>query len=900
MTEPDVFSGGDGREFALDRFQREAIEHFDSGSSVLVAAPTGSGKTVIAEHAIERTLEAGRRTFYTSPIKALANQKYRDFCARYGPDQVGLLTGDLSIRGEAAIVVMTTEVLRNMLYEHAAAVRSLGCVVLDEVHYLQDRQRGPVWEEVLLNLPTNIRTVSLSATVSNLDEFVGWLRTVRGDTALVVEHERAVPLEHRLAVAQRHSEVTDVVPLLNRKRKLSNEARRYADEGASKSRNQQGGRDRGGRNSRSRGGRNSRSRSKWVPPRRSVLADELIVDRLGPLIWFIFSRAGCDEAVEQCRRAGLRYTTAEEGDLLADILFDATAEINDDDWHTLALDDWQQAFERGIASHHAGLIPAVKEAVEKAFAAGLLHVVFATETLALGVNLPARTVVLERLLKYNGEGHELLTPIEFTQLTGRAGRRGLDDEGTAVVCWSARVPVPDVAKLAASTDFPLRSAFAPNYNMVANLVRVADREAARDFASRSFAQYQRDEHARVLVDEADELRNELHQHELDIACEHGDVRQWLAGDHAALADDEELGGLRPGDVIAGPGDEPYMVISVAHRGDGVVLRIVNGQGRERRFARGQLRSPIRTLGEETPPRGVAAASAPGQKWAIEVLQHSYQFEATGVGACPELSRHERALQDLERAERRLAKLERRLERSSSRLVAEFDSVADILHERGFAHDWQLTDKGELLAEVHGETEAVLAEALHRGTFDGLEAPELAAVLSALVYEARSNDDPPPFRWPTKAVRQACMAIQKFGDELAVTELARLHRRLTRRPDPGLVDVVYRWALGEPLELVLDPETSGGDFVRSMRQVADLCRQIASIKGPLAELASDANYCVNRGVVRAVNDLPHNDPVDPNDPEDQDSLDAAVDEDAPGENDPDDHLDDDIDRERHAD
>lgn len=855
----DTESPTSERGFVLDRFQREAIDHFDAGSSVLVAAPTGSGKTIIAEHAIEQMLGVGRRTFYTSPIKALANQKYRDFCVRYGPDRVGLLTGDLSVRGDADIVVMTTEVLRNMLYERSDAVRSLGCVILDEVHYLQDRQRGPVWEEVLLNLPTTIRTVSLSATVSNLEEFVGWLRSIRGDTALVVERERPVPLEHRLAVAERGSDVSNVVPLLNRKRKLSNDARRYAGNArpGSSGRSNRG---------RSRGGRQHRERSKWMPPRRSILADELIVDRLGPLIWFIFSRAGCDEAVEQCRRAGLRYTTAEEGDRLADILFEATAEINDADWNTLAMDDWQQAFERGIASHHAGLIPAVKEAVETAFAEGLLHVVFATETLALGVNLPARSVVLERLLKYDGEGHNLLTPIEFTQLTGRAGRRGLDDAGTAVVCWSARVPVPDIAELAASTDFPLRSAFAPNYNMVANLIRTADREAARDFANRSFAQYQRDEHARELVEQADELRGEMADCEADIACDLGDVRTWLARTgNTALVGDEELGQLRPGDVIAGNGDQPHMVISVAHRGDGVVVRAMNAAGRERRIRRGEMPAPVRTLGEETPPRGVAPASSPGQTWAKELLQDRYSFEPVGVGACPELARHEAALDDQARIRRRLDKLERRLERSSSRLVAEFDAVADILHARGFASDWNLTDKGQLLAEVHGETEAVVAEALHREFFAGLDAPELAAVLSSLVYEARSNDDPPPFRWPSKAVKQACLSLQKVADELAVAEQAHLRRVLTRRPDPGLADVVYRWALGEPLELVLDPDRAGGDFVRSMRQVADLCRQIASIKGPIAELASDANYCVNRGVVRAVNDLPQNDDLRADDP-----------------------------------
>jgi len=846
------------RGFTLDRFQHEAIDHFDAGASVLVAAPTGSGKTVIAEHAIERTLATGLRTFYTSPIKALANQKYRDFCERYGPDKVGLLTGDLSIRGDSAIVVMTTEVLRNMLYERAHALRSLGCVVLDEVHYLQDRQRGPVWEEVLLNLPTDIRTVSLSATVSNLEEFVGWLRMVRGDTALILETERPVPLEHRLAVAERGAADTHVVPLLNRKRKLSDEARRFASspQGRGRQRGSQRERDRRNR----RGGRDRQARSPWLPPRRSILADELIVDRLGPLIWFIFSRAGCDEAVEQCRKAGLRYTTAEEADELADILFNATAEINDDDWRTLALDDWQQAFERGIASHHAGLIPAVKEAVETAFAAGLLHIVFATETLALGVNLPARTVVLERLLKYNGEGHELLTPIEFTQLTGRAGRRGLDDEGTAVVCWSARVPVPEVAELAASTDYPLRSAFAPNYNMVANLVRVADRAAARDFATRSFAQYQRDEHARELREQADTLHEDIANCEDQITCEFGDVRRWLARDDDRRADDDDLGQLRPGQVVAGPGDEPYLVISVAHRGDGMTIRMINQDGFERRARRGDLAAPIVVLGEESPPPGVAAASKPGQAWATALLAERYAHEPTGVGACPKLVDHERALDDQARLERRLNKLERRLERSGSRLVAEFDSVADILHERGFATDWKLTNKGELLAQVHGETEAVIAEALHRKTFDGLDAAELAAVLSALVYEARSNDDPPPFRWPTRAVRNACLTLQKIADEFAVAEQAHLKRLLTRRPDPGLVDVVYRWALGEPLELVLNEEQSGGDFVRSMRMVADLCRQIAALKGPIGELASDANYCINRGVVRAVNDLPHPDEV----------------------------------------
>ena len=458
------------RDFPLDRFQREAIEAFDDGESVLVSAPTGAGKTVIAEHAIERMLQAGQRMFYTSPIKALANQKFRDFGRRYGTDNVGLLTGDITIRGDAPVVVMTTEVLRNMLYEGSGRIRDLGCVVLDEVHYLQDKQRGPVWEEVLLNLPRDVRTVSLSATVSNVGEFVDWLTTVRGPTRLVEERTRPVPLRHLFAATHKESRYIHREPLL-KGRRLAVQSEKFRPE---RSRAKSSDR-------RRRGGRDNRPTSKWAPPRRSELVDDLIADDQGPVIWFIFSRAGCDEAVQQCRKAGLRYTNDDEADELAAILHDATRDIDDDDWYSLGLDAWQESFEAGIASHHAGLIPAVKEAVEKAFVQGLISAVFATETLALGVNLPARTVVLEKLVKYNGETHELLTPLQFTQLAGRAGRRGLDDEGTVVSCWSQRTKVDDVAELAASTDFPLRSAFAPNYNMVANLIRHADRETARRF-----------------------------------------------------------------------------------------------------------------------------------------------------------------------------------------------------------------------------------------------------------------------------------------------------------------------------------------------------------------------------------------------------------------------------------
>ncbi len=833
------------RDFPLDRFQREAIEAFDDGESVLVSAPTGAGKTVIAEHAIERMLQAGQRMFYTSPIKALANQKFRDFGRRYGTDNVGLLTGDITIRGDAPVVVMTTEVLRNMLYEGSGRIRDLGCVVLDEVHYLQDKQRGPVWEEVLLNLPRDVRTVSLSATVSNVGEFVDWLTTVRGPTRLVEERTRPVPLRHLFAATHKESRYTHREPLLKGRRLAVQSEKFRPERSRAKSSDRR----------RRRGGRDNRPTSKWAPPRRSELVDDLIADDQGPVIWFIFSRAGCDEAVQQCRKAGLRYTNDDEADELAAILHDATRDIDDDDWYSLGLDAWQESFEAGIASHHAGLIPAVKEAVEKAFVRGLISAVFATETLALGVNLPARTVVLEKLVKYNGETHELLTPLQFTQLAGRAGRRGLDDEGTVVSCWSQRTKVDDVAELAASTDFPLRSAFAPNYNMVANLIRHADRETARRFVTQSFAQFQRDKN--VVTAEARQVAivDQIEAAQRDVHCDHGDVVAWLAEQSSqALADDDELGQLRPGSVIAhGAG---AIVASVAHRGGGLVVRTLDAQGRTASYGQGDLPSPISVLGYEQLPPGLAPTSHEAADWAMRQLAANWTIAQTGgVGACDQLDRHLAGIKEIERLELKLAKQQARADRRQGALVAEFDAVADILHEQGFAADWHLNRKGHILTNVHGEAEAVLAEALEHGVFNGLDGPELAAVLSALVYETRGVGRGPSFRWPTSRVRKTTGRLQQMANRLRNLEQLRLDDFLTREPDPGLVETVYGWALGEPLDVVLDEEMTGGDFVRSMRMVVDICRQVASVAdGELREAARDAVYAIDRGVVRGASDL----------------------------------------------
>ena len=371
--------------FGLDRYQVLACQALEAGKGVLVAAPTGSGKTVVGEFAIHLALATGRKCFYTTPIKALSNQKYGDLVARYGAERVGLLTGDNSINGEAPVVVMTTEVLRNMLYAGSSTLADLGYVVMDEVHYLADRFRGAVWEEVIIHLPDSVTVVALSATVSNAEEFGAWLEAVRGETAIVVEEHRPVPLwQHVMAGSRMHDLfVDDDQRIVNPElvRLARDEERRLEQRGS-------------GRRTRDRR-RPGGTRTPW----RSEVADRLERDGLLPAIYFLFSRAGCDEAVRQCLHAGLRLTTSEERREIRETALAATLDLPDEDLAALGFDEWLEALERGLAAHHAGLLPVFKEIVEGLFQRGLIKVVFATETLALGINMPAKSVVLERLVK---------------------------------------------------------------------------------------------------------------------------------------------------------------------------------------------------------------------------------------------------------------------------------------------------------------------------------------------------------------------------------------------------------------------------------------------------------------------------------------------------------------------
>ena len=559
-TDPELASFRALYDFDFDDFQVAACGALGAGSGVLVAAPTGSGKTVIGEYAVHLALAQGRKCFYTTPIKALSNQKYADLVRRYDSRTVGLLTGDNSINGDAPVVVMTTEVLRNMLYTGSAALSGLGYVVLDEVHYLADRSRGAVWEEVIIHLPESVRVVALSATVSNAEEFGEWLDQVRGGTAVIVDEQRPVPLwQHVLAGNRLYDLFTDVpTATAGDDARVNPELLRVAQRDTWIE-----------RKAPARPGRGGRRPRRFAPAYRPDVISRLDASGLLPAITFIFSRAGCDAAVEQCLVAGLRLTTPEEAEAIQQVAERRTADIPPEDLTVLGYGEWLDGLRRGIAAHHAGMLPAFKEVVEELFAAGLVRAVFATETLALGINMPARTVVIEKLDKWNGETHANLTAGEYTQLTGRAGRRGIDVEGHAVVLWQPGMDPGAVAGLASTRTYPLNSSFRPSYNMAVNLTGWAGRARASTLLESSFAQFQADRGVVGLTRQVRKNRQAMAELATAMTCDKGDFAEYaelrrslseregdLSRTRASSRRAEaarSLSLLRPGDIIRVPG-----------------------------------------------------------------------------------------------------------------------------------------------------------------------------------------------------------------------------------------------------------------------------------------------------------------------------------------------------------
>jgi ATP-dependent RNA helicase HelY len=899
QSEPELASFRALYDFGFDDFQVDACRALGAGHGVLVAAPTGSGKTVVGEFAVHLALAQGRKCFYTTPIKALSNQKYTDLVRRYDHHTVGLLTGDNSINGDAPVVVMTTEVLRNMLYTGSAALAGLGYVVLDEVHYLADSSRGAVWEEVIIHLPESVRVVALSATVSNAEEFGEWLDQVRGGTTVIVDEHRPVPLWQHVLVGNRLYDLfTDESADLGGRppqalpqghSRVNPELLRVAQRDTWIERKAPPRPSRGGRGGLSGGpgGRPPRPARRFPRAYRPDVISRLDASGLLPAITFIFSRAGCDAAVQQCLAAGLRLTTPEEAEVIQQTAERRTADIPPEDLTVLGYGEWLDGLRRGIAAHHAGMLPAFKEVVEELFAAGLVRAVFATETLALGINMPARTVVIEKLDKWNGETHANLTAGEYTQLTGRAGRRGIDVEGHAVVLWQPGMDPAAVGGLASTRTYPLNSSFRPSYNMAVNLTGWAGRARASALLESSFAQFQADRGVVGLARQVRKNRQTMTELAASMACSEGDFAEYAQlrrslsereGDLSrALATSRRaeaarsLSQLRPGDIIRVPGGRRAGLAIVLQPGQHPAAGngrpvgpgpLVLTEGRQvKRLAMADFPVPaevidkIRIPGSFSPrspqhrkdltatmrnrlashhldgarPVKRPARSADTERASdAEVTDLRQRVRRHPCHDCPDREQHARYAERYLRLARETETLERRMAGRSHVIARTFDRVCRVLERLGYLAADTVTPDGRRLAGLYTELDLLASECMRRGLWDDLSPAELAACVSALSFESRQADDTHPPRLPKGAVPEVLAGMTRTWSELDQLEKDN-DLSFLREPDLGFAWAAYRWARGVKLESVLEesPDLTPGDFVRSVKQLIDLLDQIAA-------------------------------------------------------------------------
>lgn len=827
--------------FEVDDFQDKALRGLEDGDNVLVAAPTGAGKTVIADFAVFLAQRRNLKAFYTTPIKALSNQKYHDLAKIYGKENVGLLTGDISINPEATIVVMTTEVLRNMLYEHSVTLDALRYVILDEIHFLGDPFRGQVWEEVIINLPRRVKIIGLSATVSNIEDFGAWIESVRGKTQLIVSEHRPVPLEQSVIVQSSPEHAPEIIDLqgwgsgpanvnpelLQRLRELNHRAstRQEALEharGAERGRRGRHGRGRfrgrGGSSHRFGGDRPVR---RYYPSRPDVV-DELDYQGFLPAIYFIFARKGCERAVEECINAGLTLTTESEArriGRIADTMVAGT--LSTQDLKALRYSSFRFALEHGFAAHHAGMVALFREIVETCFEQGLIKVVFATETLALGINMPARSVVIEKLDKFNGVGRVPLTPGQYTQLTGRAGRRGIDTLGHAIVVDHDGLDPASLAALSSKRVYPLHSSFRPSFNMAINLLNHLDFDSARHTLDKSFAQWEANEDSSQLEEQIDDVREEIDGYDQNLTCRYGNIHEFLL--------------LRE--------------------------RLTNlERGERRKLRHTQFRTPLER-------------KRAFQRLDDEIARTRREERQHPCNDCPDLQRHLRWGRRWLSAHKRLTRLQDQYKWRTGLVSRRFELICSILLDLGYLegnhpNEYALTAKGQILRRLYTEKDLLLAQCLEEHVFDGLDAQQLASVVSAFIYEPRREESS---RFPSHfpGGRKGAIAVR-------VSEMEDIWDSLDYEVeehglDPldqlsyGIANVIFDWSAEKPLlDVMRENDIQPGDFVRTCKRLCDVLGQVrdaaaaqtlayphspdAAAWDKLSHIADDAYSIVNRGVV----------------------------------------------------
>jgi len=758
--------------FKLDGFQVDALEKIEQNKSIVVCAPTGAGKTVIAEFAVIKALKENKRVFYTTPLKALSNQKYCDFSETYGSEKVGLLTGDISINRDAQIVVMTTEVYRNMLYGTNLGkiednLKNVKTVILDEVHYMNDEQRGTVWEESIIYSPCNIQIIALSATIANSDELTGWINSVHGATELIYTDFRPVPLRH---FYYSQSAPDEILPLLSPGGKLNSKIKP------------------------------EKKQPRYIKKSREFSPAKLVKilhnqDML-PAIYFAFSRKRCDEYMKDC--SNLKILNKFEEKRLLQIIDEY---IIDNPY--LSKHKYLEYLYAGVASHHAGLLPAWKVLVEKLFKQGLIKVVFATETLAAGINMPARTTVISSISKRTDDGHRILTPSEFLQMSGRAGRRGMDDIGYVVVMGNSYQTPEDAAQLATSSADPLESRFSPSYSMVLNLLQRFSVEESRELILKSFGYYTSTNRLKPLYGEMNEIKSKIEEYKA-FKC------PW----NLTNEDLEEYNKLK----------NQY----VQHR------KITN-------TLRKQAKQSGRKQADEVKEYELKTK---------EFLKKSEKYKCT---ICKLYNKHIKGIEILERLNSRFSRINRVIEFEKDIYWRNFVNLMNVLTEMKYLDGNYPTKIGFALTGIRAENELFFAEIVLSGLLDSLSFSELAGIVCAL------STDETRVQLYTKFSASPNLRKVRADCEHIMKKLYKIQKKynvdMPFLLNPQFSPLIEYWTQGGEWDYMMKGVNyDEGDIVRSFKRTVDLLRQITQLSISnltLIDNASTAIQCINRDPISEI-------------------------------------------------
>eukprot|EP00644_Phytophthora_capsici_P001425 jgi/Phyca11/542884/estExt2_Genewise1Plus.C_PHYCAscaffold_100379 len=828
-------------DFELDVFQKECVIHLERHECVFVAAHTSAGKTVIAEYAIAMSQKHMTRTIYTSPIKALSNQKYRDFRTKFGPDNVGLITGDVSINPDASCLVMTTEILRSMLYRGADIIRDIEWVIFDEIHYINDSERGVVWEEVIIMLPEHIGMVFLSATTPNHLEFSDWIgRTKKQKIHVISTYKRPVPLQHFLYAGKELFKLFDATTGY-----LPNA------HGAAKAKLAPASKASG------RGGR----AGEWTKL-INILKDKTLL----PVVVFAFSK---------------RLSPSERSEI--HLFLEASVQrLQGSDRELPQVLAMKEMLKRGIGVHHGGLLPILKEMVEILFGRGLVKVLFSTETFAMGVNMPARTVVFNGIRKHDGKNFRDLLPGEYTQMAGRAGRRGLDSVGTVIIaCWSD-VPEPtSLRTMLAGKATSLSSQFRLTYNMILNLLRV-EVLTVEDMMKRSFSEFHTQkalasrnipkliQKGKALLQQLERSLVEDYPH-LDASGELVQMQEfyqlkrqkrelekkltkWLLTNNIQAA----KAAIAPGRVVilnvkglssdqlalvVRTTSTKYAVLEVPESCVEIISSVVASSVNMKTLVVSSSKKEIATsieflaqlekeaaqlayvdlLGElKVNDLEVATGYSQWQQMQSMVLSHPCATESLSA------SRVMGKVEKIFKLEAYLGRMARELSNDSLSLFPDFQQRLNVLKRLGYISDDGVVQvKGRVACEINTCEELVLTEMIFENVLANLEPEEIVAVLSALIFQEKSQSEPTL----TPTLETTREIVRNIAESLGLIQLEQ-HLEI----DPtvyckgalnfGLMEVVYEWARGMPFKQLCElTDVQEGSIVRCITRLDEVCNEV---------------------------------------------------------------------------